>query len=72
VEKPGDEGEYLLETPQANEHHRFDGFTHGEDPHFRLLHGSADDVTIAELAEHASHKAEGVQRVAAGKGGGQI
>ena len=59
----------MLETPQANEHHRFDGgFTHGEDPHFRvLLHGSADDVTNAELAEHAGHKAEVVQHVAAGK-----
>jgi hypothetical protein len=65
LEKPRDEVERLINKPQAIEHHRFDGFPHGEVPHFRvLLRGSVDDVAQAEFVEHASHKAEVVQHLA--------
>ena len=65
LEEPGDEGEGLVEKPQAIEHHRFDGLTRGEVPHFRVLLGrSIDDVANAELVEHTSDKAEVVQDLA--------
>ena len=63
--EPRDEGERLIDKPQAIEHHRFDGFTHGEVPHFRVLLGRAiEDVANAEFVEHASDKAEVVQDLA--------
>jgi hypothetical protein len=65
LEKPGDEVERLLNTPQAIEHHRFDGFPDSEVPQFRVLvGGSVDDVAQAEFVEHASHKTEVVQHLA--------
>jgi hypothetical protein len=54
-----------LQGPTA-EHHRFDGFTQGEVSHFRvLLRGLVEDVAYAEFVEHARHKAEVVQHLAA-------
>jgi hypothetical protein len=65
LEEPGDEGEGLVDKPQAIEPHRFDGLTRGEVPHFRVVLGRAiDDVANAELVEHASDKAEVVQDLA--------
>jgi hypothetical protein len=59
LEKPGDEGKRLIDTPSAMEHHRFDGFTHGEVPQFRVVVGGlVDDVAHPECVEPASHQAE--------------
>jgi hypothetical protein len=69
LEKPGDEVERLINKPQAIEPHRFDGFTHGEVPQFRVLvRGSVDDGAQAAGVEHASHKAEVVQHLATVRG----
>ena len=65
LEEPRDEGERVMEKPQAIAHHRFDGFTPGEVPHFRVLLGRAiEDVAKAEFVAHASAKAEVVQDLA--------
>ena len=40
MEESGDEVERLIDTPQAIEHHRFDGFPHGEVAHFRVCGAS--------------------------------
>ena len=65
LEEPGDEGERWIDNLQAMEHHRFDGFTPGEVPHFRVVLGRAiDDVAKAAFVEHASDKAEVVQDLA--------
>jgi hypothetical protein len=65
LEEPRDEGARLIDKPQAIEPHRFDGFTHGEVPHFRVLLGrTIEDVAKAEFVEHASNKAEVVQDLA--------
>jgi hypothetical protein len=62
----------LVAVVASSEHHRFDAFTHGEIPHFRvLLHGLLDNVANAEFVEHASHKAEVIQDLAMVRGGSQ-
>jgi hypothetical protein len=49
----------LSDTPQALEPHGFDGFTHGEVAHFRVLLGRLiDDLAHAKCVEHASDKGE--------------
>ena len=59
LEEPRDEGARLIDKPQAIEPHRFDGFTHGEVPHFRvLLGGLVDDVANAEFFKHTCNEAE--------------
>jgi hypothetical protein len=59
----------LVDKLQAIEHHRFDGFTEGEVSHFRVLvRGLVEDNAYAEFVEHASHKAEVVQHLAAVRG----
>jgi hypothetical protein len=59
----------LIDTPQSIEHHRFDGFTYGEVPQFRVLwRGVVDDVANADFVEHASDKAEVVQHLATIRG----
>ena len=65
LQEPGDEGERVIDKPQAIEHHRFDGVTHSEVPHVRVVLGrSIEDVTNAEFVEHASDKAEVVSDLA--------
>jgi hypothetical protein len=62
LEERGNEGERLLDTPQAIAHHRFDGFPNGQVTHCRvLLGGVIQGVTDAECVEHASDKAELIQ-----------
>ena len=62
LEKPGDEVERLMNTPQASEHHGVDGFPDREVPPGRvLMRGSVEDVAQAEFVEPARHKAEVVQ-----------
>jgi hypothetical protein len=69
LKKPGDKVERLIDSPQAIEHHRFDGFPDSEVPHFRILVGGViEDVANAEFVEHASDKAEVVQDLAAVRG----
>src|SRR5262245_22047832 len=64
-EESGDDVERLIDEPQAIEHHRFDGFPHGEVSHFRVLTGRlVDDVTNAKFVEHACDKAEVIQDLA--------
>jgi hypothetical protein len=71
--QPGDEGERVIPHPQAIEHHRVDGVTHGEVPPVRVwLRRSVEDVAHAEVVEQASHKAEVVQHLAAVRGGAGI
>jgi hypothetical protein len=66
LEKSGDEVERLMDTPQAIEHHRVDGFSEGEVPLFRvLLGGLVEDVANAECVEHTRDKAEVVQNLTA-------
>ena len=56
----------MVHKAEAIEHHRFDGITGGEVPHFRvLLGGLVNDVANAEFVEHASDEAEVVQDLAA-------
>ena len=63
------EVEHLVDQPQASEHHCLDGFTLGAASRVRVLvRGVVEDVAYAELVEHASHKAEVVQHVAAVRG----
>ena len=65
LEASGHQVEGLLETPQAIEHHGFDRLTCSEVAHGRVLVGRViDDVTNAEVVEHASDKAEMVQDLA--------
>jgi hypothetical protein len=55
----------LVDKPQAIEHHGFDGLSHREVPHFRVVVGGViEDVANAEFIEHASDKAEMVQDLA--------
>jgi len=66
LEKPGDAVERLIDTPQAMEHHRVDGFPEGQVPLFRVLVGGmVENVAHAECVEHTSDKAEVVQHVTA-------
>ena len=59
VKEPGNQGERLVDTPQAIAHHRFDGLTDGEVPHCRVLvRRLSEDVANAECVAHASDKAE--------------
>ncbi len=59
VEEPGDQGERLIDKPQAIEHHRFDGFPHREGPHFWVLVGSmVEDLANAEFVKHSSDEAK--------------
>jgi hypothetical protein len=44
--KLGDEVERLIDTPQAIEHQRFDGFPDGEVPQFRVLVGDVVEENI--------------------------
>jgi hypothetical protein len=61
LEEARHEGERLVDTPQFIEPHRFDRFTHGEVPQFRiLLGGLVDNVANAEFVEHASHTVRGL------------
>jgi hypothetical protein len=65
VEKPGDAVKRLLAPPSALEHHRVDGFTHGEVPQFRVVGGGVvDDGAHPECVEPASHQAEVVSNLA--------
>jgi hypothetical protein len=49
----------LIDKPQAIQHHRFDGLTHREVSHFRVLVGRLiEDVANGEFVEHASDKAK--------------
>jgi len=69
VEESGDQVEGLIDTPQAIEHHGFDGFTHGEVAHFRVLLGRLiDDLAHAQFVEHASDKAEVIYDLAMVRG----
>jgi hypothetical protein len=62
VEAPGNQGEGLIDQPQAIAHHGFDRLTHGEIPHFGVLMGGLiNDVAYAECVEPASDKAEVIQ-----------
>ena len=57
LEEPGDEREGVVDTPQAIEPHRFDGFTHGEITPCRMLVGGLiEDVAHAECVTHARDK----------------
>jgi hypothetical protein len=59
LEEPGDEVEGLIDTPQAIQHHRFDGLTHREVPQFRVVVGRLiEDVANGECVEHARDKAK--------------
>jgi hypothetical protein len=70
LEEPRDQGECVIDKSQAIEHHGFDGFTHGEVPHFRVLVGRLiEDIANTEFVEHASDKAEVVQNLATVCGG---
>jgi hypothetical protein len=69
MEESGDKVERLIDTPQAIEHHRFDGFPHGAVSHLRVLaRGLVNDVANAKFVEHASHKAEVIQDLAMVRG----
>jgi len=69
VEESGDQVEDLIDTPQTIEHHGFDGFTHREVAHFRVVWGRLiDDLAPTEFVEHASDKAEVVYDLATGRG----
>jgi hypothetical protein len=49
----------VIDKPQAIEHHRFDGFSHREVPHFWVLVGGVvEDGANAEFVKHASNKTE--------------
>jgi glutamate mutase epsilon subunit len=65
MEASGDQVEGLIDTPQAIEHHRVDGFPYGEVSHVRVLvRRLVNDVANAKFVEHASHKAEVIQHLA--------
>jgi hypothetical protein len=69
VEESRDQVEGLSDTPQAIEHHGFDGFSHGKVAHVRVLWGRLiDELTHAEFIEHASDKAEVVYDLATVRG----
>jgi hypothetical protein len=69
VEGSGDQVESLIDKPQAIEHYGFDGFTHSEVAHFRVLGGRLiDDLAHTEFVEHASDKAEVVYDLAPVRG----
>ena len=69
VKESGDQVERLMDTPQAIEHHGFDGYTHGEIAHVRVLLGCLiDALAHAECVEHASDKAEVVYDLATVRG----
>ena len=66
---PGDEGERLVDNPQASEHHGFDGLPSREVAPFRVLVGGViADVADAEFVEHARNKAEVIQDLATVRG----
>ena len=66
---PGDEVERLMNTPQASEHHGFDGFPDREVPPGRvLMRGSVEDVAQAEFVEHARHNGRGGPTLGDGMG----
>jgi hypothetical protein len=66
LEKSGDAVEHLIDTPQAIEHHRVDGFPEGEVPLFRVwLGGMVEDVANAEFVEHPRDKAKVVPNLTA-------
>jgi hypothetical protein len=59
MKESGDQVERLIDKSQAIAHHGFDGFTHGEVAHFRVLWGRLiDALAYAEFVAHASDKAE--------------
>ena len=71
MEDSGDKVEGLIETPQAMEPHRLDGFPDGERSHFRVLvRRVVNDVANAQVVEPASHKAAVIQHLAMVRGRG--
>jgi hypothetical protein len=63
--KPGDQGECLIDNPQAIEPHGCDGFASREVPScWVLLGGLGEEVANAEVVEHPSDKTAVVQDLA--------
>ena len=61
-EEVGDEVECWIDPARAIEHHRVDGFPHGEVAHFRALARRViEDVTHATCVDHTCDKAEVIQ-----------
>jgi len=66
LEKPGDQGEGVIDKAQAVQHHGFDGFTGRHVTPCRvLLGGLINDVADAEFVKHAGHEAEMIQNCTA-------
>jgi integrase len=66
LEAPGDEIERLVDTPQAIEHHRVDGFPDGEVSQFRVLWCRlVYDVAHAKLINQARDEAKVIEDLTA-------
>ena len=69
LEEPGDQGERLIDLPQAIQHHRVDRFPHRQVPQVRVVLGRlVNDAANVTFIEHASHKAEVIQDLATVRG----